>query len=371
MARALVLARRGMGATRPNPPVGAVLLRDGAILGEGHHEAAGKDHAEIAALKQAGERARGAELFVTLAPCNHHGRTPPCAPEIVRAGVVRVHVGALDPNRGSGDGIAALRQAGIEVQLGPRRREAEHLIAGFASLVERRRPRIAVKLAASLDGRIATAAGDSRWISSEAARAWVHRRRREADAILVGSGTALKDNPQLTVRSVRGRSPDRFVLDPKLRTPPAARMWAQDGARRVAVTTESAPAEAVGALRGRGVEVWTLQADRHGRPDLEALAARMGEEGYTNLLVEGGGGVAGALFEAQLVDVAWVVLARHVLLGGGGPGWTEGLRVSSVARAPKIARTDLRRLGPDWLVTLVPEAAEWWDPEIAYVQRHH
>lgn len=367
MGRALVLARRGMGATRPNPPVGAVLVRDGAIVGEGHHEAAGKDHAEIAALKQAGDRARGATLLVTLAPCNHQGRTPPCAPEIIRAGVARVHVGALDPNRGSGDGIEALRAAAIEVIQGPRRREAEHLIAGFASLVERKRPRITLKLATSLDGRIAGASGDSKWISSATARAWVHRRRREADAILVGSGTAIKDNPELTTRSVKGRSPDRFVLDSKLRTPATARVWAKDGARRVAVTTQSAPPQAAGALRSLGVEVWTLPADANGRPDLQTLAARMGEEGYTNLLVEGGGTVAGALFTAQLVDVAWVVMARHILLGGGGPGWTESLRVSSVARAPRIARTDLRELGPDWLVTLVPEAAEWWDPEIAHV----
>jgi diaminohydroxyphosphoribosylaminopyrimidine deaminase/5-amino-6-(5-phosphoribosylamino)uracil reductase len=367
MGRALALARRGMGATRPNPPVGAVLLRDGVIVGEGRHEAAGREHAEIVALRQAGERARGATLLVTLAPCNHHGRTPPCAPEIVRAGVARVHFGALDPNRGSGSGVEALRAAGIEVIQGPNRREAEVLIAGFASLVERKRPRIALKAATSLDGRIAAASGDSKWISSTIARAWAHRRRREADAILVGSGTALKDNPQLTTRSVKGRSPDRFVLDSKLRTPPAARVWAQDGARRVAVTTESAPPEAAGALRGLGVEVWTLPADANGRPDLQALAARMGEDGYTNLLVEGGGTVAGALFAAQLVDVAWVVMARHMLLGGGGPGWTEGLRVPSVARAPKIARTELRKLGPDWLITLVPESATWWDPEIAHV----
>ena len=289
------------------------------------------------------------------------------APEIVRVGIARVCFGALDPNHGSGDGIEALRTAGIDVVQGPRRREAEYLIAGFASLVERKRPRIALKVAASLDGRIAGASGDSKWISSTIARAWAHRRRREADAILVGSGTALKDNPELTTRSVKGRSPDRFVLDSKLRTPATARVWAQDGARRVAVTTESAPPEAAGALRSRGVEVWTFPSDAHGRPDLLALAARMGDEGYTNVLVEGGGTVAGALFAAQLVDVAWVVMARHLVLGGGGPGWTEGLRVPSVARAPKIARTDLRKLGPDWLITLVPEAAAWWDPEIAHV----
>jgi len=362
MARALVLARRGMGDTHPNPPVGAVLVRDGTIVGEARHRRAGEPHAEVLALRAAGAKARGAELYVTLEPCNHQGRTPPCVPAIVAAGVKAVHVGAPDPNPLSGDGSAALRAAGVEARPWPERARAVTLAAGFASTVERKRPRIALKSAVSLDGRIALESGESRWISSETARAWVHRRRREADAILVGAGTAVKDNPALTTRLVKGRSPDRFVLDSRLRTPPTARVWAEDGARRVAAATENAPADRRQDLESKGVEVWTLPAGPEGRVSLPALAAQMGSEGYTTLLVEGGGTVAGALLAARLVDVIWLVVARRLLLGGGGPGWTEGLRVPAVARGVRVARTELRNLGPDWLVTAVPEAAQWWDP---------
>ncbi len=362
MARALILARSGMGGTHPNPPVGAVLVRDGKVVGEGRHRRAGEPHAEVLALRAAGAGARGADLFVTLSPCNHEGRTPPCVPAIIDAGVKTVYVGATDPNPLSGDGPAALSAAGVEVHAGPGRIRAAHLVAGFASTVERKRPRIILKVATSLDGRIATAEGESRWISSGVARAWVHRRRREADAILVGSGTAIKDNPALTTRFVKGRSPDRFVLDSRLRTPDSARVWADDGTRRVAVATEAAPVAARRALEAKGVEVWTLPAGPEGRVSLPAIAARMGSEGYTTLLVEGGGTVAGSFLAARLADVVWMVVSRQLLLGGGGPGWTEGLRVTGVARAVRVARTGIRSLGADWLVTAVPEAAQWWDP---------
>ncbi len=362
MARALVLARRGMGSTRPNPPVGAVVVREGRIVGEGRHHRAGEPHAERLALEAAGEAARGADLHVTLSPCNHQGRTPPCVPAIVEAGIARVFVSAVDPNPASGDGLLALRAAGIEVLPGTRPREAAALIAGFGSRVDRGRPRIALKVAVSLDGKTALASGESRWITSEVARAWVHRRRREADAIAVGSGTVLADNPALTVRSVQGANPDRFVLDSRLGVSPEARVWAANGARRVAVATAQAPEASVAALRDRGVETWVLPATAEGRVDLGAFAAKLGDEGYTNLLVESGGSLGGALLAARLVDVIWIVTAPRLLLGGGGPGWTEGLRVPAVARAPRIARTGFRRLGPDWLLTAVPEAAQWWDP---------
>lgn len=370
MTRALVLARRGMGHVRPNPPVGAVLVRDGEVVGEGYHRAPGKEHAEIVALRAAGERARGATLFVTLEPCNHDGKTPPCVPALVEAGIARVHIAARDPNPGSGSGAEALARAGVAVVPGPGEREAAHLIAGFRSRLERRRPRFALKMASSLDGRIATGSGDSRWISSKIARAWVHRRRREADGILVGAGTALRDNPALTTRHVTGRSPDRFVVDSALRVPAGNKMWTDDGVRRVAVTTEAAPPEAVDALTGKGVEVWTVPGGPSGRVSLRALAERMGEEGYTNVLVEGGGTLAGALLQEHLADVVWIATGP-MLLGGGGPGWTEGLEVPAVSRAVKIARADYRPLGPDWLLTLVPESAQWWDPENDHVQRDH
>jgi diaminohydroxyphosphoribosylaminopyrimidine deaminase/5-amino-6-(5-phosphoribosylamino)uracil reductase len=197
-------------------------------------------------------------------------------------------------------------------------------------------------------------------------RAWVHRRRREADAILVGANTVRHDNPALTTRMVRGKSPDRFVVDSKLSVSAKARVWSEDGARRVAVTTESAPENKRRELQACGVEVWALPADADGRVLLRAFAEKLGEEGYTNLLAEGGGVLAGALFASHLVDVAWVMAAPHLLLGGGGPGWTEGLRVPAVSRGLRIAHTDFRRIGPDWLVTLVPESAQWWAPEVIH-----
>jgi len=316
-------------------------------------------------MQSAGDQARGATLYVTLEPCNHDGKTPPCVPEIIEAGIERVQVGARDPNPLSGDGVEALRDAGIDVVMGPEHRAAAYLVAGFASRLARKRPRFALKMAVSLDGRIASGGGDSRWISSGVARAWVHRRRREADGIVVGVGTVLADNPALTTRLVAGRSPDRFVLDSKLRSSPKARVFKDDGVRRVVVTTEEA-AEKRAPFEEKGVRVWVLE-EEGGRVSLPAFARRLGDEGYTQMLVEGGGTLAGAILGAHLVDVAWLVTARHLLLGGGGPGWTQGLEVNAVPRALRVSRADLRPLGPDWITTLVPESAQWWDPETTHV----
>ena len=367
MARALVLARRGMGATHPNPPVGAVVIQEGVVVGASFHHEAGAPHAEALALEQAGERSRGATLSVTLEPCNHEGRTPPCVGRIVQAGIRRVEIAVRDPNPVSNRGLEALQAAGVDVRLGRDERRARYLLAGFASRVERKRPRFTLKMAASLDGKIATASGDSRWISSDIARAWVHRRRREADAVLVGAGTVRADDPLLTTRNVRGRHPDRIVLDAALKTPVSAKVWKADGPRRIAVATESAPVAVRDGLLRQGVEVWILPESAPGRIELSAVSERLGNEGYTNVLLEGGGTVAGAFIEAQLVDVIWLVISRHLLLGGGGPGWSEGLRVPSVTRALKVSRTSMESLGLDWLCTIVPEYAQWWDPETGHV----
>jgi diaminohydroxyphosphoribosylaminopyrimidine deaminase/5-amino-6-(5-phosphoribosylamino)uracil reductase len=366
MRRALVLGRRGMGRVRPNPPVGAVVVQDQRIVGEGYHRVVGEAHAEIEAMRAAGDHTRGATLYVTLEPCNHDGKTPPCVSAIIEAGIKQVYIGARDPNPLSGDGIEALRNAGIEVVMGPERRRAGYLVAGFASRLERKRPRFALKMAVSLDGRIASGGGDSRWISSEVARAWVHRRRREADGIMVGVGTVLADNPALTTRAVKGRSPDRFVLDSKLRSSPKARVFREDGVRRVVVTTEDST-EKRASFEAQGVDIWAVAAEEGGRVSLPAFARKLGDEGYTQMLAEGGGTLAGALFSAHLVDVAWLVTAPHLLLGGTGPGWTQGLEVSAVPRALRISRADMRALGPDWITTLVPESAQWWDPETSHV----
>jgi len=367
MAMALVLARRGMGATRPNPPVGAVVVQEGDVVGAAFHHAAGAPHAEVLALEAAGERARGATLCVTLEPCNHSGKTPPCVPRIIEHGIRRVEIAMRDPNPLSNHGVDALKAAGVDVAIGRDARRARYLLSGFASRVERKRPRFTLKMASSLDGKIASSSGDSRWISSDIARAWVHRRRREADAILIGVGTVRADDPLLTTRSVRGRNPDRIVLDAGLKTPVSAKVWKADGSRRIAAASDSASAAAKDALEKLGVEVWTLPESAPGRMDLSSLAERLGAEAYTNVLLEGGGNTGGAFLEAQLVDTIWLVMSRHLLLGGGGPGWSEGLHVPSVTRALKVSRSQIESLGPDWLCTIVPEYAQWWDPETGHV----
>jgi diaminohydroxyphosphoribosylaminopyrimidine deaminase/5-amino-6-(5-phosphoribosylamino)uracil reductase len=269
---------------------------------------------------------------------------------IVAAGIKRVHVATRDPNPESGSGDEALERAGIEVVMGPGQRAAAFLAAGFASRIERKRPRFSLKMAVSLDGRIASAGGDSRWISSETARAWAHRRRREADGIVIGAETATRDNPALSTRAVSGRNADRFVLDSRLRVSPGSRVWTKNRARRVAVTTPAAPAVNREGLETGGVEVWTLPDDADGRVDVTAFARR-----------------SGAVLRASLIDVIWLVTSRQMLLGGDGPGWTQGLSIAAVPRAVKLARADLRSLGPDWLTTVVPESAQWWDPETFHV----
>ena len=359
------MARRGMGQVHPNPPVGALVVREGRLVGEGWHRDYGGDHAEAAALKQAGSLAQGAEMFVTLEPCTHQGKTPPCTRAILEAGIQRVIICRRDVNPESGRGAEFLREQGVQVEFGFGNRQAAHLLAGFESWVARKRPRVALKLAASLDGRIASASGDSRWISSPESRAWVHRRRREADAVLVGAGTAIKDNPRLTVRAVSGKSPDRVVLDSLLKVPPTHRVWKEDGSARWVFTTELSAPEDRGALLDVGVRVEIVGSDEEGRVSLSEVLAKLGENGYTNVFCEGGGTLSGAMLRDKLADVVWLMTAPRLVLGSGGPSWTDGLHSSRVARGLKLSRTEMRRLGTDWLITAVPEYAQWFDPQTA------
>ncbi|NNF07074.1 MAG: bifunctional diaminohydroxyphosphoribosylaminopyrimidine deaminase/5-amino-6-(5-phosphoribosylamino)uracil reductase RibD, partial [Candidatus Eisenbacteria bacterium] len=336
MQMALALARRGMGAVFPNPPVGAVVVKDGAVVGRGFHQVPGEGHAEVNALKDAGAAAEGATLFVTLEPCNHQGKTPPCTEAILQAGIRRVVIARRDPNRGSNAGAAFLAAKGIDVSFGFGARESGYLLSGFAVSQLVKRPRFTLKVASSLDGKIASPKGDSKWISSPASRAWVHRRRREADAIAVGAETVLRDNPALTTRAVKGRSPHRIVFDSTLRTSPKARVYGEaGGVRRFVITTERAPKDNVEAFKQVGVEILETKATEQGRVDLVQAARLLGELGMTNVLVEGGGHLGGALLKAGLIDQIYLFQSRNVLLGGGGPGWAEGLEVVSVPRAVK------------------------------------
>jgi len=379
MARALELARRGLGRTSPNPMVGAVIVRDGEVVGEGFHPRAGEPHAEIFALRAAGERARGADLYVTLEPCCHVGRTGPCTEAILAAGVARVFVGARDPNpRVDGGGVRRLREGGVEVVTGVLVEEATRLNEAFNHWITTSSPFVTLKLATSLDGRIATAGGASQWITGPAARARVHRLRAAADAILVGSGTALADDPRLTVRPsadepsaderpVAGaaegapapRAPLRIVVDSRLRVGPAARMFdpAAPGGALVATARPLDDPE-VAPLRALGVEVVSLP-DARGGVELAALFSWLGRrdpEPITSVLVEGGGRLAASLLRARLVH-RFVLHQAPCVLGGDGIPAFAALGLGAPAEAPRLRIAELHRLGEDLELIAYPTAA--------------
>jgi diaminohydroxyphosphoribosylaminopyrimidine deaminase/5-amino-6-(5-phosphoribosylamino)uracil reductase len=352
MALALAEARRARGWSSPNPPVGAVVVRDGAVVGRGHTQPPGQAHAEVMALRQAGPAARGADLYVTLEPCGHHGRTPPCTAAIIAAGIARVHVALRDPNPAvDGAGLAQLAAAGIDVTLGDGAAAAAELCEGFATHILTGRPLVIAKYAMSLDGRIATATGQSRWITGPAARAHLHRLRAAVDAILAGAGTVLADDPLLTARVPAAEAPVhqplRVVLDSAGRLPLAARLFdpALPG-RTLVATTARMPDDRRAALAARGVEVLTLPATPAGVA-LPELLDTLGRRGVTSLLVEGGARVHAAFFAAGLVA------------GAGAP---------TLAAAPRLTRPALDRLGPDLLLTAyvpattrhLPHVAERW-----------
>ncbi|MFM7075224.1 MAG: bifunctional diaminohydroxyphosphoribosylaminopyrimidine deaminase/5-amino-6-(5-phosphoribosylamino)uracil reductase RibD [Planctomycetaceae bacterium] len=352
MARALDLARRGVGRVEPNPAVGAVVLAaDGRIVGEGWHASFGGPHAEAVALAAAGAAARGATLVVTLEHCCHHGKTPPCTEAVIAAGIARVVVASSDPYpEVAGRGLARLRAAGIDVVEGPRAAEAERLTAPFRRLVVAGRPWVTAKWAMSLDGRIATIAGDARWISGEASRAMVHALRGRMDAILVGIGTVLADDPLLTARPAGPRAALRIVADSLARLPLGSRLVRT--AREVPVLVAvgpSAPADRVAALEAAGCEVWRgPQADAAER--LGALVAHLGGRRITNLLAEGGTGLFGTLLDAGLVDEVWAFVAPLLLGGVAAPAVIGGRGAPRIATAPRLAVEDVTRVGDDLLV---------------------
>jgi len=356
MRSAIRLAARGGGRTAPNPLVGAVLVRGDDRIASGYHARLGAPHAEARALEKAGETARGATLYVTLEPCTHWGRTPPCLEVVRAAGLARLVVGMKDPDeRTAGRSIARLRRAGLDVTLGVEEGACRELNRGYLSRVERGRPFTQLKLGSSLDGRIATASGESRWITGERARAFVHRLRRTADAIAVGSLTVLADDPELSARDGARllHRPVRIVVDSKLRTPPRARLLdpdAPDGAWLL--TTRAAPARRKRALERAGARVLAV-ASRGGRVDLRAAWRKLGALGINDVLVEGGGELAAALLRARLVDRFHLILAP-VLIGADGRPVLSSLGVRSLREALAPRRFEVSRLGPDLLVT-----AEW------------
>ena len=352
MRRALDLAERGRGLTSPNPMVGAVVVSDEEIVGEGYHERAGGPHAEVVALAAAGDRSRGATLYVTLEPCSYHGRTPPCASAVVAAGIRRVVPALVDPNpRVSGRGLAALRAAGIEVADAILADHAERQNRAFVAAMRLGRPHVTLKAAMTLDGRIADRQGESKWITGEQARAVAHRLRSESDAIVVGVGTALRDDPALTVRREKPwpREPYRVVLDTHARTPVAARLIAAGTPARALVIAggEASPAR-VAALTAAGATVVAVPL-RHGHVDPGAALAVLADLEVRAVLVEGGGAVHGAFLDAGLVDrVALFVAPR--LLGGQDATPSIGGVGRPLASALRLGALDVARLGDDLLI---------------------
>ncbi|HEX6828083.1 MAG TPA: bifunctional diaminohydroxyphosphoribosylaminopyrimidine deaminase/5-amino-6-(5-phosphoribosylamino)uracil reductase RibD [Burkholderiales bacterium] len=343
MAEALRLAERGRCTTTPNPRVGCVILCGGEVVGRGWHERAGGPHAEVAALAQAGNRAEGADLYLNLEPCAHHGRTPPCAEALVWAGVRRVVAAMQDPNPlVAGKGFEILRAAGIEVQSGLMEAEAREINIGFVSRMSRGRPWVRLKLAASLDGRTALQNGRSQWITGEAARRDAHRLRAEACAVLTGIGTVRDDDPRLTVRHVEAaRQPLRVVVDSRLETLPAARVL-EDGALVFCALEDAARAR---ALAERGAEVVVLP-DAGGKVDLAAMMQELGRRGLNEVLVEAGFKLNGSLLAAGLVDELVIYLAPH-LLGDSARGMFHLPALEDLAGRRELAIRDVRAVGAD------------------------
>ena len=367
MRAALALARRGLGISWPNPSVGCVIVKDGHVVGRGWTGRGGRPHGESEALRRAGVAAEGATAYVTLEPCSHWGQTPPCADALIAAGLRRVVVALEDPDpRVAGAGIEALRKAGLTVEIGLCADEATELNAGFLQRVRLGRPLVTLKLATSLDGRIATATGESRWITGPAARDRAHLLRATHDAILVGIGTVIADDPQLTCRlpGLAGRSPVRIVLDRHLRIAPTARLIAE--ARQVptwVVTLPSAGKAAEKRLRDAGVEVLAVSPDAAGLIDLAAVLLLLGKRGVTRLLVEGGSRVAAALLRADLVDrLVW--LHAPLLLGNDGIPAVESLVRDELAAMPRFERVATEVAGEDVMALFrVRRPAENGTPE--------
>jgi len=354
MRRAIALARRGVGRTSPNPPVGAVVVAGGRVVGSGWHRRAGAPHGEAAALRAAGARARGATLYVTLEPCNHAGRTPPCTDAVLAAGVRRVVFGARDPNRRvRGGGAARLRRAGVTVVEGVEAAACADLIAPFAHVARTGRPLVTLKLAATLDGRIATRTGASRWITGPPARRFVHQLRNEMDAVMVGAGTIAADDPRLTCRMPGGRDPLRVVVDGRLRTPLTARVLTNRAARGTVVATVITTGRKLATLRTRGATVLTFPG-RAGSLSLRRLLRALAERGVSSVLLEGGAALAAAALRGGVVDRLLVFLAP-TLIGGDGRPMLTSLGVARLAGARRLRWVGVESIGRDLMVQAVPE----------------
>jgi len=365
MARCLELAAPFRGRTSPNPIVGCVIVnRAGKVIAEGAHHGPGTDHAEIAALRKLAWKAPGATLYCNLEPCNHHGRTPPCAPVVRDAGVARVVVGVEDPIADHSGGIELLRKARIKIAVGVLAEQCARANRPFLTWAMFRRPAFTLKAAITLDGKIATVAGLSKWITGPAARDDVMRLRDEHDAVLVGIGTVLADDPWLTARRANGRDPIRIVIDTQLRTPPGAHLLPKKtGPRTILVCGAQAPARREAALVAKGAEVWRLRTHRNGQIDLRPLATKLADAGIVSVLVEGGGEIHAYLLAHDLADELVLYVAPKIV-GGPAKSWVGGKGLASLTSAHRfVFDSDPVDLAGDLRLTAVraprPEAKQF------------
>lgn len=349
MARAIRLARKGLYTTHPNPRVGCVLVKEGEIVGTGWHERAGEPHAEINAILEAGEKTRGATAYISLEPCCHHGRTPPCTDALIQAGISHVVTAMPDPNpKVAGQGMQALSDAGIEITTGLLRKEAEALNPGFIKRMQHQRPYVRLKQAISLDGRTAVASGESKWISGEAARADVQRLRAQSSAILTGSGTVLADDPSLNVRDMDiGRQPLRVVVDSNFSIPETAKMLSLEG--ETLIVTASEDADRAAMYTEAGAAVLCLPGGA-GKVDLSALLQHLAAQEINEILVEAGTVLSGSLLSAGLIDELIVYLAPH-LMGNNARGMFNLPAIEKMADRIALQIKDITAVGEDWRIT--------------------
>lgn len=355
MSQALSLARLAQGQVSPNPAVGAIIVKNDVIVGQGYTQPPGGDHAEIVALRQAGEEARGATLYVTLEPHCHQGRTPPCTQAIIDAGIAEVHFAIIDPNpQVAGQGQAELRRAGIKTYIGEHASEATELNEAFIKYIATGLPFVTVKFACSLDGKIATRTGESKWVTGEAARKQVQHFRYTSDAVMTGANTIIVDNPRLTVRlSIKGgithKQPLRIIIDGQGRTPPQARIFSEPGKTLVVLGTELEP-EINRSLIQAGAEIMELPA-RSGMIDLKDLLKILGKRQVTSILVEGGGILVGSLFDAGLVDKVKAFLAPIIIGGEEARAAVGGKGIARLSDCFKLKQLKVEMVGEDIMVS--------------------
>jgi diaminohydroxyphosphoribosylaminopyrimidine deaminase/5-amino-6-(5-phosphoribosylamino)uracil reductase len=350
MKRALHLAEKGRGRTSPNPMVGAILVKDGKVVGEGFHAKAGETHAEIIALQEAREEARGAILYLNLEPCTHYGKTPPCAPQVIEAGVKRVVIGMEDPNPLiKGKGIEILRKAGLDVEIRILEKECRRLNEAFCKYILKKEPFIILKVAATLDGKMATRNGDSKWISGEASRRFVHKLRGQVDGVIVGIGTVLKDDPLLTARIMGGRDPYRIVLDSRLKVPEEAKVIGTTPSKAIIATTELAPKDKIEKFEKKGVQILILDS-KEGKVNLKSCLFKLGEIGMMSLLVEGGSQVNGSFLDEGLIDKLLLFLSPRLIGDHQAPGIFGGRGISNLQEAIALKEIKTKRIGDDILL---------------------